>query len=79
MPYPTLTQTEMKILIYRKIKVKGMTYDEARAELTGELAYFKEQYKKKKIEAANKKVDIDKSFKEQFKELKKKNEKTNKK
>ena len=36
-PFQPLSKTEMKMLIFNKMKHKSMTYDDARAELTAEL------------------------------------------
>lgn len=43
-----LTRTEKKILVYNKMKQKGLSYDEACKELTQELDYLETKPKKKR-------------------------------
>jgi hypothetical protein len=66
-----LTKTERKILIFNKVK-KGMTYDEAKQELNGELIYLKIQANKKvgRKKGMTKKV-LNRKFKKDFDKLRK--------
>lgn len=66
-----LSKTEMKILIYNKVK-RGMAYDQARKEVARDI----EQLEKMKAERKTKKKQ-EKDFAKEFKQLKeKKHEKT---
>ena len=40
------SRTELKILVYNKMKQKGMSYDDARAEVTMEVEQVRENSKK---------------------------------
>jgi len=61
----TLTSTEKKILVYNKMKRKGLTYEQACEELTQELELMNKQQLEKNKERRNKKTD----FKTEFKKL----------
>jgi len=56
------TRQEMKILIYNKMKQKGMSYENARKELAEEIEKVRENTVKEEKPAP--------SFKEQFEKLK---------
>jgi hypothetical protein len=69
------SRTEMKILVFNKMKKKGMNYDSAYKELSEEIEYFNNENKKnekkrseEKLEK-NKKKDKNKKFKEEFNKL----------
>ena len=54
------SKTEMKILVYNKMKSKGMSYDQACAELRGEISQCIENSKTKRDDAPNFKEEFDK-------------------
>jgi len=62
-----LTATEMKILIYRKVKA-GLAYEEARKEVDRDIKQLAKITKKLK----QKKKGLKKDFKKEFGDLKKK-------
>jgi hypothetical protein len=41
-----LTKTERKILVYNKMKLKGLSHDEAYKEVESEIKHLKEMKKK---------------------------------
>lgn len=56
-----LTKTEMKILVYNKVKRDGISYDEAKNQLSKEIETMLKNQKKKEEK---------KDFKEEFNKLK---------
>ena len=57
----TLTKTERKILVYNKIKNKGLDYNSACKELEKELGIIKKNQRSKK---RKKKITFNEAFKE---------------
>lgn len=60
------SKTEIKMLVYNKMRIKKMSYNDAYKEIAGEIQACIDNSKKE--EEFNKKVAPDK-FKESFKEL----------
>lgn len=56
--------TERKILVYNKMKRKGLSYDQAVKEVCDEMRQVKKNHKEEKQK------EVEKPFKEKFMELK---------